>query len=171
VLRARGDAKGAVAKRREAVELLVKGLGAEDVRVAIARLALAEDLARAGDDAGALKALDAAGSRIEEALGKGSAHFARVRVERGRLLLRKGKAKEAQKLLDDGWFDLDQAWGDDHPAMGPLFCDRAEAAEALGDLDTAKWLAGLAVKRADKRLGSEHPETKRARKLLERLGP
>jgi len=170
VLRARGDAKGAVTKRREAIDLLVKQLGPEDARVAIARLALAQDLARAGDDAGAMKQLELGGARIEEVLGKGSAHFALFRVERARVLRGRGKHEEALELFDDGWWTLDQAWGSDHPAIGPLLTDRAEASEATGDVETAKRLGGQAVQRCEKRLGSEHPETKRARKLLERLG-
>lgn len=170
VLRARGDARGAVSRRREALKLLETQLGAEDARVALARLPLARDLVAAGDEVGATKELGAGAARVAEALGEKSPQHATFLLEQGLLLARTpGQAKKAKELLDDGWRALSRAWGDQHPLLGPLIRARAEAADAAGDHETAKRLAGAALAHCEAGLGADHAETKRARALVDRF--
>jgi tetratricopeptide (TPR) repeat protein len=162
----RGDAKGAVKAQRAAIDLLKDQFGMDDVRVAFARLPLARNLALAGDEKAALEALDEGAARIEHVLGAGSPHLARFRREKGLLLLsKKESAKESLSLLDAAWMTLNDAWGMHHPDMGPLLLARAEAAEASGDREQAKRLAGSAVRETEQTLGPDHPETKRAKAL------
>ncbi|MBL9028292.1 MAG: protein kinase [Myxococcales bacterium] len=171
VLRASGDPKGAVAKRREVLSLLETQLGPEDGRLALARLPLARDLIAAGDEANAAKELELGAKRVAEVFGEKSARHATFLFEQGSLLSKKpGKVKEAATLLDDGWFALSTAWGSEHASMGPMIRVRAETADRMGDEETAKRLAGAALSQCESTLGAEHAETKRARALVDRLG-
>ncbi len=166
VLRGRGDANGAVEARRAGLKLLEERYGSVHGYVALARLPLARDLYVAGDEKAALAEIEKGQSRIAELLGEGSAHHARFQREQGLMLLpEKGKAKRALELLDDAFLTLDAAWGSHHPEMGPLLLARAEAAEATGDREQSKRLAGAALKELETTLGVDHPETKRARAL------